>query len=571
MKRIIAVLAASVVILSLIASCSNDLPGDRSGGTATITIRLGEGTSRVLTWPGYNGFDETTILHDIIIDTETVGSDVKAGDSVTYEVELGNHTVIVKGYDPASGDLMSYAENSINVKEGSNSCPMSMNQAFDVNDPYKLQDAVMEIISGGNDREYYMFINEDITISGVDPSILSPSFGNAAGITVNIRGDKKITLDTAGNHLLIVNANQTVILRDVDLVGISNDPNHNASLVVVYGSNAKLFMEGSASVSGNKIYNIFGGGVYVTNGGAFTMSSGTISGNYSSAPGGGVCVDDNGSFAMSGGTITDNDTSVGGGGVYVDNNGSFSMSGGTISGNKATGSYTCGGGVLVGPFGSFTMSGGEISNNRAYEAAAVLIASEYTYLTGGSFIMSGGTIKNNTADENVGGVLVGAYGSFTMSGGTISGNSATGSYPCGGGVHVYTDGTFTMSGGEISDNTADEGGGVFVANDNISAGGAFTMSGGTIKDNTANYNGGGVYIDDFGTFDMNGGTIKDNTAKNYGGGVFADNGTFVLNSPAAKSSIDNNTAAYPPNNVCLAGVTITGTAALTTAERTSGW
>ncbi len=105
-----------------------------------------------------------------------------------------------------------------------------------------------------------------------------------------------------------------------------------------------------------------GGGVYVEDGGAFTMTGGAISGNAAVFDGGGVYVEYGGTFTMNGGAISGNSAGEDGGGVSVNNGGAFTMNGGGISGNSAE---SKGGGVLVWYGGDFAMSGGEISGNAA--------------------------------------------------------------------------------------------------------------------------------------------------------------------------------------------------------------
>ncbi len=138
-----------------------------------------------------------------------------------------------------------------------------------------------------------------------------------------------------------------------------------------------------------------GGGVSV-NGGAFTMSGGTIVGNVGYY-GGGVCINGNsdhrGAFTMSGGSITGNKAG-GGGGVYVFDGNTFTMSDGSISKNVSS---SDGGGVRNS--GTFTMSGGSITGNTT------------------NYISSVG------ANKGLGGGGVHSTGTFTLSGAvTITGN-----------------------------------------------------------------------------------------------------------------------------------------------------
>ncbi|MDR1900484.1 MAG: right-handed parallel beta-helix repeat-containing protein [Treponema sp.] len=213
-----------------------------------------------------------------------------------------------------------------------------------------------------------------------------------------------------------------------------------------------------------------------------------------------------------------NNTGVYRGGVYVENGGSFTMTGGEISGNTVTGSGQ-GAGVSV-YNGSFTMTGGKITGNASmqYDGGGVAVNGD-----NGSFTMRGGTITGNSAAYGGGGVSF-SGNSFIMSGGTIAHNTATG-YGGGGGVYFSGD-TFTMTGGTITYNTVTSdgsGGGV-----RGGGGGGFTMTGGTIAYNTVTgtgEGGGGVYVEG-GSFTMTGGTIAGNTGTGCGGGVYAAWGSF---------------------------------------------
>ena len=148
--------------------------------------------------------------------------------------------------------------------------------------------------------------------------------------------------------------------------------------------------------------------------------------SFSIAGGGGVYVEDGGAFTMTGGEISGNAAWLGGGGVSVADGGVFTMTGGAISGNSAG----CGGGVYVGGGGAFTMTGGAISGNSAGDAGGGIFLED-----GGAFAMSGGAISGNDAFSDGGGVLAYSDDGFAMSGGEISGNAARKN---GGGVYLRT-------------------------------------------------------------------------------------------------------------------------------------
>lgn len=224
------------------------------------------------------------------------------------------------------------------------------------------------------------------------------------------------TLDLDGHHF-IVNNGGSLTICDCGSGGtitgqdcIYGNDDGNGSVYVLGGS----FIMYSGSISGNKAYS--GGGVNV-NGGSFTMYGGTISGNTAQL-GGGVSVI-SGSFTMHGGTISNNKASTNGcGGVYVANGGIFTMYDGSITDNVCTTSNGCGG---VKVEGSFTMSGGEISGNTAQTAfygGGVHVA--YS----GSFTISGdASITGNTSGGSSCNVYLDNNTVITIDGGLTGSNT----------------------------------------------------------------------------------------------------------------------------------------------------
>jgi hypothetical protein len=292
-------------------------------------------------------------------------------------------------------------------------------------------------------------------------------------------------------------------------------------------------MNNSAAVTLNETGS-YGGGVYVTNSGTFTMNGDSlVSDNEavsssSQASGGGVYIDGAAFIMNNSAAVTLNKTdSYGGGGVYVTNSGTFTMNGESLVSDNETASsssQTSGGGVYVNGGAIFEMN----------DDAAV---------------------KDNTSNYSGGGVYV-MNGTFTMNdSAAVSSNevvpSAEFSGPVqGGGVYDMIGGTFTMNdSAAVSGNEATsygivvvggtdvvygtgEGGGVCVSN-----GGTFTMNGNAaVSGNTATGGGGGVGIRMHGTFTMNGGAVTLNEAAS-GGGVFFE-GSFIMSG----GSVTGNTA-----------------------------
>ena len=221
--------------------------------------------------------------------------------------------------------------------------------------------------------------------------------------TVTINGSGTIHLTGKGSLLWIQNCHK-LTLDGVTLVGVAD--NIQPLIVITEGSELILLSGAITGNNNNKDDGWWcGGGVNVGEQGTFTMSGGTISGNYGSGGGGGVGVQ--GTFIMSGGTISGNSGPWGGGGVAVfDGVGAgFTMTGGVISGNSAKDSGSQGGGVWVNYEASFTLEGGTIygasegtNANTADSDAALLVRTNQSgrtnagtakWGTGGTYTMGG--------------------------------------------------------------------------------------------------------------------------------------------------------------------------------------
>jgi len=270
---------------------------------------------------------------------------------------------------------------------------------------------------------------------------------NRSNITITLvsSGGEKVIRPT-GNGLWTADIFRvydgvTLILGE----NITLQGNDQGSYCLVFVFGGELIMNDGAKITGNKYDPSAGGSGGIgmcVGGGTFTMNGGEISGNNNGA----VLVGTDGTFIMNDGEISGNihtGGGVGSSGVNI-RGGTFTMNGGTISDNVFTYDLAFGAGVAVGDKGTFTMKGGTISGNTATWGGGV-------FVDDATFIMVGGEISSNVASYLGGGVYVyDLKGTFIMSGGTISGNSAQD----GGGVCVANKGKFTSSGGTISGNSA---------------------------------------------------------------------------------------------------------------------
>jgi len=340
----------------------------------------------------------------------------------------------------------------------------------------------------------------------------------------------------------------------------------NGKALVSVREQAKVTMMGETSRIDGKKASFTGRGVEVQ--GTFNLEGGIIA-NHKATGATALVTDANVAIANK---LAD------GSGVYVVNGGTFTMSGGYMEGNDTEGNMSGAAVSVNGTDATFTLSEtGEIRNNSA-SYGAVMVRS-------GAFDMRGGKITGNTARNSGGGVIV-SQGTFTMYGGEISGNAATANN--GGGIYVNSSGRVTMVGGIISNNEAiKNGGGICVENANATLslqsgsieenyapnGGGVAimnckkaeMTGGKITANKAYKKsltsaevkvlssgalGGGVYVEASKIFTLTDGEISKNEAR-YGCGVFlakAANNATTLNFDGGKIT-DNITIGNQKGNI----------------------
>jgi hypothetical protein len=233
----------------------------------------------------------------------------------------------------------------------------------------------------------------------IDPKTLDYG-GKNIGVTIGGgTSERRVNLNATGSLSTVESGVTLTLGANVLLQGRSQS--NTASLITV-NSNGTLVMNDGAKIRGNfsTSSSVYGGGVTVDMGGAFTMNGGEINGGNSAARGGGVYVD-GGAFTMHDGEISGNtSTSSGnGGGVYI-NGGTFTMNGGDIYYNATD----KGGGVIIREDGTFTMNGGVIYSNAASSGGGVLVGTSGTFTKQMGAIIDGSdasdTLKNIATDGN---------------------------------------------------------------------------------------------------------------------------------------------------------------------------
>jgi len=187
-----------------LAACS-DLANGEAEGSAYITISLGGSEGRKAV-PWANGVDDGSILHDIFIDGNSVGTGVKIGDGVkNYKANPGSHTVSVCGYYPA-GTLFSYGEKTVTVVSGQKAkCDITMLAAPSLSGTITISPPTGAVINQDLTADYsgsetvsfqWEKDGENIgTASTTKPNKFKPTEGGIYAVTVSATGYKPKTSD----------------------------------------------------------------------------------------------------------------------------------------------------------------------------------------------------------------------------------------------------------------------------------------------------------------------------------------------------------------------------------------
>ncbi|MBO6130837.1 MAG: hypothetical protein J6P28_02605 [Treponema sp.] len=184
----------------------------------------------------------------------------------------------------------------------------------------------------------------------------------------------------------------------------------NCAIIIPSGKTLTLCGSGTLSLSA------YSGNIIEVNGGTLNLTdSVTIDPSTNGIHWRAVGVSNGGAFNMSGGTITGVSSGGGGGIVTVWSGCTFTMTGGSITGNM-----TAHGGIDVSG-GTFTMTGGSITNN--HPTSSNNYAGGVSITSGGTFTKSGGTITDNTNNTGVtANVMIVNYGTYN---GTTYGSSSS--------------------------------------------------------------------------------------------------------------------------------------------------
>jgi parallel beta-helix repeat protein len=247
-----------------------------------------------------------------------------------------------------------------------------------------------------------------------------------------------------------------------------------------YGAGV-LQNEGSATMTGNKLYFNRATGTYGSGGGLsvhvgnLVMNGNTIYSNTVRSNGGGIFMTTSKNALLTGNKVLSNTTESGsGGGVWMRYCDGMHMTGNTFAANTA---YNDGGGLYVDQSYS-TLVGNTIISNTAFEGGGMI-------MQGRELTLTMNTVVSNTAQQ--GGGLFLSYNDSALNRNTISFNRVILDHGGGGGVFIYYSEP-RLDGNIISFNYADLGGGLGIF------GSEPVIINTVVADNIADERGSGIFL-----------------------------------------------------------------------------
>lgn len=211
--------------------------------------------------------------------------------------------------------------------------------------------------------------------------------------------------------------------------------------------------------------------------------------------GGGIFMRDRAALTLTNTTVTGNEAPQRGGGIEVRGGGTLTLANSAVTSNKAA--VSGGGGIRLSGASTLIATNSTVSDNTASRAPACCPDGGGIFATGTSAVtLTGSTISGNTSQDDGGGIRLAGGSTLSVANSTISGNTSRGEEnpSGGGGVHNSAGGAMTFVNTTISDNRAlgsgakGKGGGI-----SRTSSAPMTFTNTTIANNSAAGDGGGIW------------------------------------------------------------------------------
>jgi hypothetical protein len=286
---------------TLIVGSSNSYgPGIESNAINTLTVNSG----KIQVIGGFSNIRCASVV--------LKGGSVEAENSVYSAVTLAGGTIKARNYNNNGNVDVTVAQGYTYTLNGAGKYTGTMLNGDanmkNINYGVKLLAPCVPVAQIGENK-----------YTSVQAAINAANNGDTVTLLADVTVDAPLTIPSSKTVILDLNGHTI----DRGLAG--KDAAEHGNVIEVNGTLTLKDSVGTGKITGGNNENNTGGGVYVDNDAAFTMTGGTISENQVAGSGGGVYVV--GTFTMTGGTITDNNATGLGGGVCVAKGATFNVSG----------------------------------------------------------------------------------------------------------------------------------------------------------------------------------------------------------------------------------------------------
>jgi hypothetical protein len=219
---------------------------------------------------------------------------------------------------------------------------------------------------------------------------------------ISIDGD----IDGDGDADITIDADSAAGLDDATSRVFLIDDGNNATTITAT-LNGLVIRDGS---------EFSGGGIFVGEADALTLTNGTVSGNSATDVGGGIFCFSLSAIVLTNATVSGNTAGNNGGGIFGGGRGSsITLTNATVSGNRTDQS----GGGILGAYSSIVLTNATISGNSAGDGGGIWGA--YS-----SIVLTNATISGNSAGDGGGGINGGFSSSIMLANSIVVGNAAAG-------------------------------------------------------------------------------------------------------------------------------------------------
>jgi parallel beta-helix repeat protein len=261
-------------------------------------------------------------------------------------------------------------------------------------------------------------LREALALANANGAAEADTITFAAGGTLFLTTGQELAITTDGITVDgdIDNDGKADIEISADLSEAQNDTATSRVFVISDGGTGTIAATLNGLVIRDGNGGALGGGIYVGQADALTLTNTTVSGN-SAFSGGGIFGHVGSSITLTNATVAGNSGAVGSG-IFGNNNAAITLTNATVSGNSAA---AVGGGIYGGRDSSITLTNATVSGNSGRDGGGIYGG------VNAVITLTNATVSGNSAGDDGGGIFnFGLSATTSLTNSIVAGNAAAG-------------------------------------------------------------------------------------------------------------------------------------------------